>query len=155
MSRFYPFHIECTWFYIIGDEWVLTRVWFNGKSITQHGTGKEPLSRYFCLFLPLQASRRATNEIQCNTETKYTMYCKRNTIAPHKCCIPLTVGGAKSALVLRRKVLHWAEKFCTEQKSFALRSAFVSLKLPPPSSSKWVQALTSRFICPKKWNVCT
>ena len=72
-------------------------------------------------------------------QTKYNAPYKQNTIAPHKCCIPLTVGGAKSALVRGL-----AEKFCTQER-FCL----------PQTSSYRLQTsaakiLTTRFICTEK-----
>ena len=50
------------------DVWGATGVWFNGKSITQHGTAKGALNSLLLPIFALNSARQAANEIQRNTD---------------------------------------------------------------------------------------
>ena len=105
------------------DVWGATGVWFNGKSITQHGTAKGALNSLLLPIFALNSARQAANEIQRNTDATG---CSTSGIQ-----LPLINAAslsqrAKSAL--ERAVRLCKNFFCTRKSTFV--SANFLLRLP-------------------------
>ena len=106
------------------DVWGATGVWFNGKSITQHGTAKGALNSLLLPIFALNSARQAANEIQRNTDATG---CSTSGIQ-----LPLINAAslsqrAKSAL--ERAAARWCKNFfCTRKSTFV--SANFLLRLP-------------------------
>ena len=104
------------------------RVWFNGKSITQHGTAKGALNSLLLPIFALNGARQAANEIQRNTDATG---CSTSGIQ-----LPLINAAslsqrAKSAL--ERAARLGKNFFCTRKSTFV--SANFLLRLPNECSS--------------------
>ena len=105
------------------DAWGATGVWFNGKSITQHGTAKGALNSLLLPIFALNSARQAANEIQRNTDATG---CSTSGIQ-----LPLINAAslsqrAKSAL---ERAARWCKNFfCTRKSTFV--SANFLLRLP-------------------------
>ena len=107
----------------IEDEQGLTRVWFNGKSITQHVRGKGALK---LLLLPIFAITGVPPGHKWNT----MQYRRGNTMCSASSEIQLPLINVTSLSQGWRKKCISARL----QKSFAPLNAFVSQELPPTYS---------------------